>query len=100
MIPSEAEMLDGCVLAFQHFGFKPRNTTSIVFVACTVPFFSYFMAFISAFTGFTLHELPKDKQNCLKFWIRLDNSLGILVTWSFICVLDTYISLKQTANHL
>ena len=44
--------------------------------------------------------LPKDKQNCSKFWFRdLIIIVGILVIGSFIGVLGTYISLKQIVNH-
>ncbi|XP_059447675.1 amino acid transporter AVT1I-like [Corylus avellana] len=79
---------------------------STAFVACTVPFFGYVMAFIGAFTGVTLSILLpclcylKMNKTVRSFGLELIIIVGILVTGSFIGVLGTYISLKQIVNHL
>jgi vesicular inhibitory amino acid transporter len=79
---------------------------STAFVACTVPFFGYVMAFIGAFTGVTLSMLLpclcylKMNKTARSFGLELIIIVGILVTGSFIGVSGTYISLKQIVNHL
>jgi vesicular inhibitory amino acid transporter len=79
---------------------------SITFMACTVPFFGYVTMFIGAFTGVTLSMLLpclcylKMNKTARNFGLELIIIEGILVTWSFVGVLGTYISLKQIVNHL
>lgn len=79
---------------------------STVFVACSVPFFGYVMAFIGAFLSVTVSMLfpclcyLKMHKRAQSFGLESVIITGILVAASFIGVVGTYTSLKQIVNHL
>lgn len=79
---------------------------STVIVALTIPFFGYVMAFIGSFLSVTVSIIfpclcyLKINKTAQSFGLEPMVIMGILLVGSIVCVLGTYISLKQIVNHL